>query len=362
MKGFTHFVSGIAVATFFPQAVHMATQDQSFILCLGGIFGIMPDTLDFKFARYFHRSEFEVWPNPDKLDAGEIAETVAKALNKANETGRSTVQLHTMQLGANLWRSYSLWFDQKNSEVVVEMGPLVDTGQIAFEGTEPKEKAVAKVKVDVPFFQQFDKKSMIAIMSGPCFEFVKRPDGRVEIVFLPWHRTWSHSLTLGLLTALIVGVMAYLFVPEGPHPELYSIPRWCLYPLIIFCGSLVHIIEDSTGFMGNNLFWPFTPDRTKGLGWMSAAEGIPNFLFVWTAFMAIFFNLDRFRWAPEVNVAGITNPGLFLFWFLAVPYALMFFFFMRGKRAKTASRESEVNGSDFDGPTAVERETDASVI
>ena len=50
MKGLTHFISGIAVATFFPQAVHMATQDQSFILCLGGIFGILPDTLDFKFA------------------------------------------------------------------------------------------------------------------------------------------------------------------------------------------------------------------------------------------------------------------------------------------------------------------------
>ena len=80
MKGFTHFISGIAVATFFPQAVHMAAQEQSFILCLGGIFGIMPDTLDFKFARYFHKSEFEVWPNPDKLSAREIAETVAASI------------------------------------------------------------------------------------------------------------------------------------------------------------------------------------------------------------------------------------------------------------------------------------------
>ena len=59
MKGFTHFMSGIAVASCFPQAVHMASQEQSFILCLGGIFGILPDTLDFKLARYFHRSDFE---------------------------------------------------------------------------------------------------------------------------------------------------------------------------------------------------------------------------------------------------------------------------------------------------------------
>lgn len=358
MKGFTHFVSGIAVATFFPQAVHMATQEQSFILCLGGIFGILPDTLDFKFARYFHRSEFEVRPDPENLDAALIASTVAAALTKARETGRSTVQLHTMQLGANVWRSYSLFFDQQKQDVVVELGPLVDTGQIPFEGTEPLERRAAAVHVDCPFFQPFDKKSTIAIMSGPSFEFVKRPDGRIEIVFLPWHRTWSHSLSLGALLAAVVGVIAFLTVPEGLHPELYSIPRWMLYPLIVFCGSLVHILEDSTGYMGNSLFYPATRDRTNGLGWMSAAEGIPNVSVVWIAFMAILFNLDRFRWAPEVNVPGIPHVGAFLFWFLAVPSVLMLFFFLRGKRRKEVTESRE---PDFDGP-GERGETDASVL
>ena len=55
MKGITHFISGVAVATFFPQAVQAAAQDLSFILVLGGIGGILPDTLDFKLARYFER-------------------------------------------------------------------------------------------------------------------------------------------------------------------------------------------------------------------------------------------------------------------------------------------------------------------
>lgn len=366
MKGFTHFISGIAVASFFPQAIHMASQEQSFILCLGGIFGILPDTLDFKFAKYFHKSDFEVRPDPDpeKLDARMIAETVAQAIRKAEKEGRGTVQLHTMQLGSNLWRSYTLGFDTATSEVVVELGPLVDTGQIPFDGTEIKDpaRASARVKVESKFFQQFDKKSQIAIMTGPCFEFVKRGEGQIEIVFLPWHRTWSHSFTLGILTALIVGAFTYFMVPEGPNPELYTIPRWLLYPLIIMFGSMVHIIEDSTGFMGNNLFYPFTKDRTNGLGLMSAAEAIPNFLFVWTSLIAILYNLDRYRWAPESTPPGIQSPTSFFFWFYILPLAIMAYFFFKGKREKAARAESKSRPADFDGATAVERETDASVI
>lgn len=363
MKGFTHFVSGIAVASFFPQAVHMASQEQSFILCLGGIFGIMPDTLDFKFAKYFHKSDFEVRPDPDNLDAREIAETVAKAIRKAETEGRGTVQLHTMQLGSNLWRSYTLAFDSATSEVVVEIGPLVDTGQIPFDGTELKDpqKASARVKVESQFFQQFDKKSQIAIMTGPCFEFVKRETGKIEIVFLPWHRTWSHSFTLGILIALLVGLVTFFTVPEGAHPELYSIPRWLLYPLIILFGSMVHIIEDSTGFMGNNLFYPFTKDRTNGLGLMSAAEAIPNFLFVWSSLICILYNLDRYRWAPEATPPGIESPATFFFWFYAIPLAVMAYYFFKGKKAK-AKTEEKAGAADFDSQTSVERETDASVI
>jgi len=364
MKGFTHFISGIAVASFFPQAVHMASQEQSFILCLGGIFGIMPGTLDFKFARYFHKSDFEIRPDPDNLDARVIAEGVANAIRKAIAEGRGTVQLHTMQLASNRWRSYTLGFDSATSEVVVEIGPEVDTGQIPFEGTELKDpvRANARVKVDCEFFQQFDKKSQIAIMTGPCFEFVKRPTGKVEIVFLPWHRTWSHSFTLGLLIALIVGIFTYFTVPAGPHPELYTIPRWLLYPLIILFGSMVHIIEDSTGFMGNNLFYPFTKDRTNGMGLMSAAEAIPNFLFVWSSIIAILYNLDRFRWAPQDTPPGIENPWSFFFWFYFVPLAIMAYYFFKGKREKAEKKESKTRPVDFDGQTSVERETDASII
>ncbi|MBU1108749.1 MAG: metal-dependent hydrolase [Candidatus Riflebacteria bacterium] len=362
MKGFTHFISGIAVASFFPQAVHMASQEQSFILCLGGIFGIMPDTLDFKFARYFHKSDIEIRPDPKNLDARVIAESVADAIRKAEKEGRGTVQLHTMQLGSNLWRSYTLAFDSATSEVVVEIGPEVDTGQMPFEGTELKDpaKASARVKVESQFLQQFDKKSQIAIMTGPCFEFVKRGEGKIEIVFLPWHRTWSHSFTLGLLISFLVGLYTFFMVAEGPNPEMYSIPRWLLYPLIILFGSMVHIIEDSTGFMGNNLFYPFTKDRTNGLGLMSAAEAIPNFLFVWTSIICILYNLDRFRYAPISTPPGIESTTSFFFWFYGIPVAVMAYFFFKGKREKELKGKGK--SSDFDSATSVERETDASII
>ena len=365
MKGFTHFISGIAVASFFPQAIHMSSQESSFILCLGGIFGIMPDTLDFKFSKYFYKSDYEVQPDPNNLDAKEIAEGIAQAVNKAIEEGRGSVQLHTMQLGSNLWRGYTLRFDTKTSEIVVNIGPLIDTGQLPFNGTElkDKEKASARVKVNCQFLQQFDKQSNIGIMSGPCFEFINRGDGKVEIVFLPWHRTWSHSFTLGLVTALIVGIFTYFMVPEGANAALYTIPRWALYPLIILFGSMVHILEDSLGFMGNNLFWPFTKNRTNGLGLMSASDAVPNFFFVWTAVISIIYNLDRFRWAPESTAPGIAHPASFFFWFYIIPVLVMAYYFIKGKRAKASKKKlGEIENIDFDAETSVERETDASII
>lgn len=360
MKGFTHFISGIAVASFFPQAVHMASQEQSFILCLGGIFGILPDTLDFKFAKYFYKSDYEVKLDPNDLDAKTIALTIAKAIEKAETEGRSSVQLHTLQLNSDLWRSYSVGFDSKTSEVVVDIGPLVDTGQIPYLGTELEDpfKAKARVKVNSSFIQQFEKKSTISIMSGPCFEFVKRDEDKIEIVFLPWHRTWSHSFTLGLLMAFIVGLISFFTISEGANPELYFIPRWMLYPLIILFGSAVHIIEDSTGFMGNNLFYPFTKDRTNGLGFMSASDALPNFFFVWTSLICILYNLDRLRFNPSENLPAIESPLAFWGWFYVLPVAIMVFLFFREKN-KSADTGKKM---DFDSQSLVESETDASVI
>ena len=51
MKGISHFITGVAIATFFPEVVR-AGGVGSLLPMLGGIGGILPDTIDFKFARY----------------------------------------------------------------------------------------------------------------------------------------------------------------------------------------------------------------------------------------------------------------------------------------------------------------------
>ncbi|MDW7991044.1 MAG: hypothetical protein RMK65_02665 [Anaerolineae bacterium] len=48
MKGITHFLTGVALTTFFPEVVHQAADGSPPVL--GGVAGILPDTLDFKFA------------------------------------------------------------------------------------------------------------------------------------------------------------------------------------------------------------------------------------------------------------------------------------------------------------------------
>ena len=61
MKGLTHFISGVAMGSFIPAAVRMANNkiDNSLILGLGGLFGIMPDTLDFQVGQFFSQADYD---------------------------------------------------------------------------------------------------------------------------------------------------------------------------------------------------------------------------------------------------------------------------------------------------------------
>src|SRR4030065_1878923 len=86
MKGISHFVSGIAAATFIPGVVEQAAGG-SLLPVLGGIFGLLPDTLDFKFTRYFARAE-PIDPDPRLPDPQIIADRVAEALERAYKRNR----------------------------------------------------------------------------------------------------------------------------------------------------------------------------------------------------------------------------------------------------------------------------------
>ena len=105
MKGFTHFTAGLAAASFFPGAVTAAASGNPLYFILGGAFGILPDTLDFKFYRFFVKHDMEVIPDPNRADPQMIADAVAYAVNRAALTGKPVrIRLNTIPCGADCWR------------------------------------------------------------------------------------------------------------------------------------------------------------------------------------------------------------------------------------------------------------------
>jgi len=297
MKGIAHFISGVAVATFFPQAVQAAAQNLSFILVLGGIGGILPDTLDFKLARYFGRVDYSVDPDPAAPDPQAMAEMLARALDQAFTGKPVTVQLHTMKLGADLWRQYRVLFDARAGAVVVRIGPPVTTAQVPYPASEPVESTEGRAPVSAPL-RPSSTETVVDIFSGPSLTFQRQGEA-VDIIFLPWHRRWSHSLLL----ALGLGLLGALLSP--------------LHGLVLGLGALVHILEDQLGHMGSNLFFPLTRRRVPGLKLLRSGDALPNFLTVWLSLVLILFNLDRFSATP------LLTPLPYFLITLVVPWTLI---------------------------------------
>ena len=63
MKGIAHFSLGIAAASCFPAAVQAGAEGNPLYFILGGIFGLLPDTLDFKFYRFIYSHDVEITPD-----------------------------------------------------------------------------------------------------------------------------------------------------------------------------------------------------------------------------------------------------------------------------------------------------------
>lgn len=294
MKGIAHFISGIAAATFIPGVVQAAAQG-SYVLALAGACALLPDTLDFKFWRYFEQPDVSIDPGVE-IDPQAIAQQVADVINTVYETGKAMrVQLHTIRLGADLWRQYALKFNVERNEVTVRVGPIVNTSQLPYPGSEPQPRREATVKVTPKLHYTYDAESKVDIFSGPSFSFERKGDG-VAITFLPWHREWTHSLVVavgvGLLAGLLVGWLA----------------GWTVGLMAGVCGAVgfaTHVLEDQIGAMGSNLFWPFTHKRYAGLNLVRSGDAIPNFLTVWLACAIILFNLDRFSDAPRLGLVYI---------------------------------------------------------
>ncbi|MBP7830339.1 MAG: metal-dependent hydrolase [Kiritimatiellae bacterium] len=277
MKGISHFVSGVMAASFCPWAVEAATEGNPLYFVLGGAFGILPDTIDFKFYRFFYRHDFYVDPDPQNPDPQAIADALAQAVDRARTAGRAVrIKLNTVRMGADYWRQYVVRFDAENQEVQVRIGPVVNTGQVPVPGSEPGERAVGRAKLSAPIVQTYDATTRVDIFDGPTFALEADEQGRVVLHFLPWHRNWSHSFLVGGVWALL-GWLVW---------------NWQA-AVVILAGYAAHLIEDQLGFMGSNLFFPITKKRFMGLHVMRSGDAIPNFSAVWLSCLLIFWNLYR---------------------------------------------------------------------
>jgi membrane-bound metal-dependent hydrolase YbcI (DUF457 family) len=302
MKGLTHFLAGIAAASFVPGVIEGALNG-SYLIVLGGIFGLLPDTLDFKFARYFDRAE-AIDPDPANLDPQAIADQIAALIDRAALTNREVrAQLHTIKLGPDRWRQYTVRFDADRHEVAVRVGPIVNTSQMPIGVDDRSDWARATVAAKLNY--TYDGDINVDIFGGPSFGFVPKANG-VEIQFLPWHRAWSHSFTLAALLGLITGVL-FGSLQAG---------------LVAFFGMSAHVVEDQLGYLGSNLFWPITQERSAGARLLHSGDAIPNFLAVWTALVLILFNLDRFS-APIQNRASMLTPLVYFSTMLILPALIL---------------------------------------
>lgn len=324
MKGISHFVTGVAIATFFPEVVRQAELGV-LLPMLGGIGGILPDTIDFKIARYWERFDFSIDPGPEP-DAGRIADVLVSAMQKAHHEGISqNVIAHTIRLGADLWREYTIRFIPESNEIAVRIGPMVNTGQVPYAGSEPRESQEVRRQVGVPLVNTYSEEYKVNIFSGPTFRFAREGE-QLYVHFLDWHHRWTHSLILAIGVGLVMGLLI------GALTGNWLIAQWS--GAVTWLGFSGHILEDQLGHMGSNLFWPFTKKRIPGAGLIHASDALPNFLAVWTSVALILFNLDRFSSAARLL------PSNYLLIAVGLPWLVLGGAYVLGKSRQTHSQLS----------------------
>ena len=301
MKMITHFSLGLMVASFFQRVVKLSTLGTP-LMAIGGIAGLLPDFIDFKFWKFMEKYDYVVDPDPNNPDPSKMAETIAEAIDKAYETGKPLrLKLHTMQLGPDHWRQYQVEFLTEERKIRVKIGPVVNTGKIPYPETElPDEKAIGEAETKHEFVKLYPKPTVIDIFTGPSFK-LKKVEDKIELHFIPFHREWSHSFTAGAVFGLIVAL-------------IWDLQLGLMFMLAFFS----HVLSDQLGFLGCNLLPPITKERTPGFGLAESGNPVANFSTVYTAWMTILWNLNRFSDEPVIFMSPYLYFSLLVFLPVAV--------------------------------------------
>lgn len=294
MKGFTHFISGLAVTSCVPGVVEAAASGQPLYFILGGAAGLLPDTIDFKWIRFVYRYDVVVQPDPLALNAPLIADALAEAIDHAADSGRPwRIKLSTLSVGADAWQQYTVELDVPARKIRVAFGHVVDTGQKPVrKSTCTQREAIAEFKAPVRL--DYEAAVAVDIFDGPIFEMHPDEHGVVTPLFIPWHRQGSHSLVVASVAGLLSAVI------------------WDLRAgLVVTAAWSCHALEDQFGYLGSNLFWPFTKMRAAGLRRMHALDAFPNIAVAWCSISLIYWNLST----PVDGLAALP----FLFYAVFVP-------------------------------------------
>lgn len=301
MKGIAHFASGLCVASFVPRVVEQAAQG-SLLIPLGGACAMLPDTLDFRFAKFVERRDADLIPDRAHPDPQALAEAFAREFARVTPDRPRIVQFHPLRLGVVDWVTYAVRFDVAAGEVVVTMGDEEGRAHVG--------------QLDYPY----DGALEVIELGGPSLRLSQGEQG-YRIEFLPWHRQWTHSLVLAAALGAALGLLL------GPTAGLVG-----------GLGYAVHVLEDQLGYLGSNLFWPFTRRRFDGMRLLHAGDAIPNVVTVWLALTLLLLNLDRARDVPLIAV------GPFLGFAVLLPVAALIAVYARRKwRRYAASWRAERN-------------------
>lgn len=312
MKGISHFAVGIAAASCIPGVVERAAEGNPLHFILAGIFGLLPDTLDFKFARFLHKSDMQIMPDPLNPDPQLIANAVALAVNRAHETGRAVnLRLHTVRLAADLWQSYEVKFDVAGRKVTVGYGPIVDTGGNPQEDVPVVRSRSAQAALACDIKLDYQATTRVDIFSGPTFCMKPQEKNTVVPEFIPWHRSWSHSIGM----AFVFGVLG---------AAIWGWPA----AAVIVVAYMAHVLVDQLGYLGSNIFFPFSKKRIPGFRLMHSGAAMGNLSAVWISCALIFWNLYA---ATGMSISGFSFIRL-MFFGVAAPLVLGWGMRRLGKR------------------------------